>query len=144
MGDPAGGGAPEAVAEAAGGVEPHIVIDAAGEPDSINLAVELVRPSGTLLLFGVPRADSFEFSFKTCYRKRPRLRTSSIADGNPNELYRQALDLIVRGGIDVDGLISHRLPPSRAADAYALARTRGDGALKVAVDFRMGFDEGTP
>lgn len=142
--DPAGGSAPAAVAEAAGGVEPHVVIDAAGEPDSINLAVDLVRPSGTLLLFGVPRADSFEFSFKTCYRKRPRLRTSSIADGNPNALYRQALDLIVRGGVDVDGLISHRLPPSRTADAYALARTRGDGALKVAVDFRMGFGQGAP
>lgn len=135
--DPAGGDAPAAVEEAAEGV-PQIVIDAAGEPDSINLAVDLVRPYGTLLLFGVPRQDSFEFSYKTWYRKRPRLRTSSIADGNPSALYEQALNLIARGEVDVSGLISHRLPLDRAADAYALARTRGDGALKVAVDFRAG------
>lgn len=136
--DPAGGGVPAAVEEAAEGVAPQIVIDAAGEPDSINLAVELVRPYGTLLLFGVPRQDSFEFSYKTWYRKRPRLRTSSIADGDPSALYEQALNLIARGEVDVSGLISHRLPLARAADAYALARTRGDGALKVAVDFRAG------
>ena len=136
--DSAGGDAPAAVEEAAEGVAPQIVIDAAGEPDSINLAVDLVRPYGTLLLFGVPRQDSFEFSYKTWYRKRPRLRTSSIADGNPSALYEQALNLIARGEVDVSGLISHRLPLARAADAYALARTRGDGALKVAVDFRAG------
>lgn len=134
--DPAAGGAPAAVAEAAEGVAPQIVIDAAGEPDSINLAMELAAPNGTVLLFGVPRVDSFEFAYKTWYRKRPLLRASSIADGDPNALYRQAIDLIVRGDVDVDGLISHRLPPSRTADAYALARTRADGALKVAVDFR--------
>ena len=142
--DPAGGGAPTAVAEAAGGVEPHVVIDAAGEPDSINLAMELVRPNGTVLLFGVPRVDSFEFRYKTWYRKRPLLRASSVADGNPNALYQQALNLIVRGDVDVDGLISHRLPPSRTADAYALARTRADGALKVAVDFRAGAGRSAP
>lgn len=142
--DPAGGGAPAAVAEAAEGVAPQIVIDAAGEPDSINLAMELAAPNGTVLLFGVPRVDSFEFAYKTWYRKRPLLRASSIADGDPNALYRQAIDLITSGGVDVDGLISHRLPPSRTADAYALARTRADGALKVAVDFRAGFGQSGP
>ena len=142
--DPAGGGAPAAVAEAVEGVAPQIVIDAAGEPDSINLAMELAAPNGTVLLFGVPRVDSFEFAYKTWYRKRPLLRASSIADGDPNALYRQAIDLITSGGVDVDGLISHRLPPSRTADAYALARTRADGALKVAVDFRAGLGQSGP
>ena len=142
--DPAAGGAPAAVAEAAAGVEPQVVIDAAGEPDSINLAMELAAPNGTVLLFGVPRVDSFEFAYKTWYRKRPLLRASSIADGDPNALYRQAIDLITSGGVDVDGLISHRLPPSRTADAYALARTRADGALKVAVDFRAGLGQSAP
>ncbi len=136
--DPTGDDVPAAVEEAAGGVPPQIVIDAAGEPASINLALELVRPYGQLLLFGVPKQPAFEFSYLTWYRKRPHTQTSSIADGNPSALYQQAINLIARGDVDVDGLISHRLPPARAADAYALARTRGDGALKVAVDFRGG------
>ena len=120
------------------GLRPQIVIDAAGEPASVNLALELVRPYGQLLLFGVPRQPVFEFAYLTWYRKRPHMQTSSIADGTGSALYELALNLIARGDVDVAGLISHRLPLARVADAYDLARTRRDGALKVAVDFREG------
>lgn len=136
--DAAGDDVPEAVKEAAGGVEPQIVIEAAGEPASVNLALDLVHPYGQLLLFGVPRKPVFEFAYLSWYRKRPHMQTSSIADGTGSSLYEQALNLIVRGEIDVDGLISHRLPLARVADAYELARTHNDGALKVAIDFREG------
>ena len=138
--DAAGDDVPAAVAEAAGGAEPEIVIDAAGEPESVNLALELVRPYGQLLLFGVPRQPVFEFPYLAWYRKRPNMQTSSIADADPSSMYELALNLIARGDVDVDGLVSHRLPLARLADAYALARDRGDGALKVAVDFREGAE----
>jgi threonine dehydrogenase-like Zn-dependent dehydrogenase len=136
--DAAGDDVPAAVAEASGGVEPQIVIEAAGEPASINLAVELVRPFGQLLLFGVPKQPAFELSYLTWFRKRPHTQSSSIRDGTGSAPYELALNLIARGDVDVEGLISHRLPLARVADAYELARTRGDGALKVAVDFREG------
>ena len=131
---------PAAVAEASGGVEPQIVIEACGQPASINLAVELVRPFGQLLLFGVPKKPAFEFSYLTWFRKRPHTQSSSIRDGTGSAPYELALNLIARGDVDVEGLISHRLPLARVADAYELARTCGDGALKVAVDFREGVE----
>ena len=46
-----------------------------------------------------------------------------------------ALDLIVRGAIDVQGLVSHVFPLQEVARAYELARSRADGALKVGVRF---------
>lgn len=116
--------------------EPEIVIDAAGEPASINISLEMVRSHGQLLLFGVPKHPKFEFSYLMWYRKRPHMQTSSIADGDSHSLCELALNLITRDDVNVNGLISHRLPIARVSDAYALARTRGDGALKVAVDFR--------
>ena len=64
------------------------------------------------------------------------MQTSSITDGDSHSLCELALNLITRDDVNVNGLISHRLPIARVSDAYALARTGGDGALKVAVDFR--------
>ena len=130
----------EAVTEAADGVEPQIVIEAAGEPASINLALELVRPYGQVLLFGVPQQPAFEFEYLTWFRKRAHMLTSNIWDSTGSALYEQAVNLIARGDIDVDGLISHRFPLSRVAEAYDLARTRSDGSLKVSVDFREGIE----
>ena len=48
--------------------------------------------------------------------------------------YRQALRLIADGEVDVRGLVTYRLPLERAANAYELARTRDDGAIKIVVN----------
>ena len=117
-----------------------VVIDAAGEPESINLAVNLVRPLGHILFFGVPREPVISFDFGRLYRKHCSIITSSTGLLKDQGLaaFKLAVNLIAQREIDVTGLVSHRLPFDRLAEAYRIARTRGDGALKVAVEMSRG------
>ena len=61
--------------------------------------------------------------------------TSSDAMADPRrESFWQALDLIARGEIDVSPMLTHRFPFERLGEAYELARTRDDGAIKVVIE----------
>ena len=49
--------------------------------------------------------------------------------------FREALDFITHGEIDVSSLLSHRFPITRVQEAFDLAYSGEDRALKVAVSF---------
>ena len=63
------------------------------------------------------------------------LSVSGAAAEPGRRSFRLALDLIVRGAIEVAGLVSHVFLLQEVARAYELARSRADGALKVGVRF---------
>ncbi|MCL6429299.1 MAG: zinc-binding dehydrogenase [Anaerolineae bacterium] len=112
-----------------------LVIEAAGEAETINLAHRLVRTGGCLLYFGIPRVESLQFDFYTFFRKY--CQTLSIADAatEPGRAsFRLALDWIARGEIDVSFMPTHRFLWDNVTEAYALARSRDDGAIKVLVE----------
>ena len=141
--DPGDGGAgaaaeaAEQVAAAAGGQLPDVVVEAAGVPASINLAVALVRAEGRLLLYGEPRTATFPFDYGVLHEKRCAVLTSSPEsyEAGGYHAYRLATNHLARGDFDFDGLITHRLPIDDAARAYRLARTGGDGACQVVIEF---------
>jgi L-iditol 2-dehydrogenase len=129
------GDAVEAVREVNGGELPDLVVEACGEPSGINLAMAMVRPRGRIQFFGVPHVGDFEIDYWNFFRK---YCTTHSTGGSTWEAdkghFRLALELIASAEIDVAGMVTHRLPFDRVAEAYELARTRDDGALKVVVD----------
>jgi threonine dehydrogenase-like Zn-dependent dehydrogenase len=46
---------------------------------------------------------------------------------------REAVELVRTGELDVDALVTHRLPLERLGDAFELARTRPAGFVKAVV-----------
>ncbi|MBM4458845.1 MAG: zinc-binding dehydrogenase [Chloroflexi bacterium] len=124
-----------AVREILGGQLADLVVEAAGELETIDLAPQLVKPGGHLCFFGIPRTHRFEFDFARFHRRY--CHTFSIA-GAPYELgcrsFRLALEMVADGQVDVEPLLTHRLPFERAAEGLELARTRGDGVLKVVIE----------
>lgn len=125
----------KAVEEITDGKLADVVIEAAGEAETINLAPALVKTSGHILFFGIPRAYGFAFDYETFFRKY--CYTTSIAGAafEPGEKSsRAALDLVASGAIDVTPLLTHRLPFDRVHRGYELARDRSDGAIKVVVE----------
>jgi threonine dehydrogenase-like Zn-dependent dehydrogenase len=117
------------------GMLADVVIEAAGDTSSINLAAHLVRVGGQLLYFGVPRANTFEFDFWTLFRKYCSITSSGASALEPgSKSFHMALGLIRDGQIDVSTMISHRLPFERLAEAYELAYSREDGAVKVIIE----------
>lgn len=124
------------VAAFTGGAMADLVVEAAGFPDAVNLAPRLARPGGRILFFGLPKQDIFPVDFYTLFRAQCRITSVSGAAAEPGKRsFRLALDLIVRGAIEVAGMVSHVFPLQEVARAYELARSRADGALKVGVRF---------
>jgi L-iditol 2-dehydrogenase len=105
-----------------------VVFDASGTPGAVSAAVELARPGGTVVLLGIPDDDTTTFQASVARRKG--LTFVLVRRSVPaNE---RAYRLIESGRIRLDGLVSHRLPLTRASEAFELAAART--GLKVIVE----------
>lgn len=111
-----------------------LVVEAAGEVDAINLTLDLVRPYGELLYFGLPRSQDFQFNFEQFFRKCLRANTIVGAAVEKDQTStRIAVDLIAAGVADPKPIITHRIPFAEVKDAYEMHRTRADGAVKIVI-----------
>ncbi|MGF1596767.1 MAG: zinc-binding dehydrogenase [Acidimicrobiales bacterium] len=114
------------------------VVEAVGRRETLYQSIELVRPGGDLLWFGLPDTDdSVPISFAQFFRKK---LTASCTFGAQDEgdavSFRTALDLISGGHIDVSPLLSHVYPVEEIAAAFEVANDPVPaGALKVSVTF---------
>ena len=107
------------------------VIDATGEPEAINLCAKVVRSRGEILFFGGLKKRTFAYDFFSFHSKQPETRFSG-AGGRP--LFELAVNLIARGDVSVNGIITHRFPLAEVAKAYEVAHTRGHDCIRVAVE----------
>lgn len=115
---------------------PDLVVEAAGEIDSINLAVNLVRKHGRILFFGFPRGQYFNFNFEQFFHKCCSATTIVGAQEEPDlSSMRMALDLIAAGTADPSPMLTHTFPFEEVLHGYELHHTRGDGAIKIVIDF---------
>ena len=127
----------EAVAELTG-EGPDYVVEAVGRRETLFQSIDLVRPDGDLLWFGLPDTDdSVQISFAKFFRKR---LTASSTYGAQDEgdavSFQAALDLISGGHIDVAPLLSHVYPIEEIQTAFDVANDPVPaGALKVSVSF---------
>ena len=112
-----------------------IVVVAAGEKEAFQMAPDLVAKGGRIQFFGVPHETKILFDFNNLFRTYCTTHSTGASIKEPGlSSFRQALRLVGDGEIDVKGMVTHRLPLERVADAYELARTRADGAVKTVVD----------
>lgn len=119
-----------AVRELTDGQGPDIVVEAVGhQPETIQMAVDMCRPHGTVLLFGVPDEEHYPVPVWALMRKN--LRFISSVHPNVQRDLPLALDMITQGRIDVAPLITHRFPLFEAQSAFELAIERRDQPIKV-------------
>lgn len=105
-----------------------VVFEASGSPGAVAAAVDLARPGGTVVLVGIP--DDDRTTFQASVARRKGLGLLLVRRSVPaNERARR---LIEAGRIRLDGLVTHRLPLGRAAEAFELAAARP--GLKVVVE----------
>jgi len=124
-----------AVSELTHGRMADVVVEAAGEPDSINLTVDLVKHSGFIFFFGVPRAHSVQFPMEHFFRKCLLAQAIVGAITDPNQsCTRMAMELIAEGIADPGPMITHHFPFSQVLDAYELQYTHDEGSVKIVVD----------
>jgi len=112
-----------------------VVIEAIGTKETHGQAMDLVRPDGQIVWFGVPQsAEPIPFDFDTFFRKRIGAY-SPLGAQDELELssFRQALKWIDDGLIDMSEVVTHSFPLSRVDEAFKAARERANGAVKVVV-----------
>ncbi|MCU1376229.1 MAG: Zn-dependent alcohol dehydrogenase [Actinomycetia bacterium] len=130
--------AQRAAAEAIGaGREPEgeydVVVEAAGTAGALARAVELVRPSGTIVL-AASYWDPIQFPAMFTAKEPTLVTASGVSD------HRDGHDMALAATVLADrpevpaALITHRVPLARAAEAFRLAADRASGAIKVVLE----------
>jgi len=111
-----------------------VVMDFVGHQNStIDLCSRLVKDYGTILLFGLPPAESepqIEISMRH-FRRNLRYVTTC---GPDIETFHFAMELLEQGRFDPGPLFTHRLPFEQFADAYDMASSYRDGVIKILIE----------
>ncbi len=112
-----------------------LCIDCAGSEAALQQAVELCRPGGTLLLLasywdGKLQLPGFAVTMKevrvvpaSMYARRGAARDVDVAAA-----------LLARQPAIAETLVTHRFPLDAAAEAFAMARDRASGSIKVVLE----------
>jgi threonine dehydrogenase-like Zn-dependent dehydrogenase len=118
-------GVPHRDIKAAGRREDQdIIIDCTASARGLATALELVRPGGRVLLIASPPAEPFDIE--------PIVDREIIIQGCKPASLHPAIEFLLGGGLNVEGLITSRLSMQRAAAAFAKALEPGQ--LQVVVD----------
>jgi 2-desacetyl-2-hydroxyethyl bacteriochlorophyllide A dehydrogenase len=117
----------EVVRELTGGEGADLVVESSGSLGALAQAVGLVRPGGTILVFGIVSATSGDFPFYQLYLKEISVVNSRAA--LPRD-YAAAIDLVARGKVDVAPILARRSDLDDAAAALEMFRDTA-GMLKV-------------
>ena len=102
-----------------------VVVEASGSPSGFVGALELLRPRGTLVL-----KSTFEGPGQFEGIDQTRLVVDEITIlGSRCGRFQPALDLLKKGAVDIDSLISEEYPLARGV--HAMERAGKKGVLKV-------------
>jgi L-iditol 2-dehydrogenase len=114
--------------ELTGGQGLDAAIEAAGDNAAVDAAVGAVRPGARIVLAGIPAEDRTSFPASPARRKGLTLALSR----RMKHTYPRAIDLAVRGLVDLRSLVTHRFPLAEADAAFTSASSRE--GLKVIVE----------
>ena len=106
-----------------------VVFEAAWAEDSIDMAAELARLGGRLVLVGIPGEDTFSMKHSTARRKG----LSVMFSRRMKHTYPRAIALASSGQLVLDELISHTFSLDDAPEAFRLNAAYEDGILKAVV-----------
>jgi 2-desacetyl-2-hydroxyethyl bacteriochlorophyllide A dehydrogenase len=103
------------VREATGGRGADVVIDAAGAPELMGAALEMLRPGGRLLVYGISHRPLVDFTTFPLYFKELTIYGSrALTPGD----FEPAIRLVTSGAVDFEGFITATYPLDRVAAAF--------------------------
>lgn len=110
-----------------GGID--MAFECAGQQETVDQAVECLRPGGTLMLVGIPRAERISFCPDSIRRKE----ISIINIRRQNHCTQKAIDLIAEGKVDLDFMITHAFEFNQSQEAFDLVAAYKEGVIKALI-----------
>lgn len=123
--------AAQGVREVTGGRGADLVIESVGSVSTLAQAVELVRIAGQILVFGTITAREGSLPFYQWYFKELTILNARAAKG---EDYPVAIDLVRRGLVRVEPLVTHRMKLGELPAAMDLLTASEGRALKIVLE----------
>ena len=122
---------PRRVLELTGGRGADVVVETSGAPAAVASVPDLVRKEGKVSYIGfandLPPLPLVPVMLKT-------LTVYGIGGNGGRGQYERSLELVRTGRVDLDPLVTHRFPLTEVAEAFEVASTKRDGAIKVLVE----------
>jgi 2-desacetyl-2-hydroxyethyl bacteriochlorophyllide A dehydrogenase len=115
------------VVEAFGGELPDVVLECAGNPAAPQLAIELVRSCGIVVLLGVLE-EPVEISQLVLMLKEAQLRSSFAYR---LESFAEAIELLVAGELPAERLITDTVPLERAQEMFERLQNPATEDIKI-------------
>ena len=128
---PTGEGAIRAVKDATDGRGADVVIESTGMVKSIADAIAMVRPGGTVVLFGIYTASEGALPFYQLYYKEPTLVSARAA---MSEDFPESIDLVASGRVQLSPLVTQVLPVTELAQALGMLESDADGRMKIILE----------
>jgi 2-desacetyl-2-hydroxyethyl bacteriochlorophyllide A dehydrogenase len=115
--------------------EYDVVFDAAGTGAAIAQAVERCKPGGTIVMLGSYWDGDVPVPGQAlCMKEISLVPASMYGRVGPSRDIEVAATLLAARPEVADTLITHRFPLDAAAEAFAVARDRAAGAIKVVLE----------
>jgi L-iditol 2-dehydrogenase len=112
--------------------EPHgvdFVFECAGKQETLDQAVALLKPGGTVLIVGIPEEERVSFMIHHLRRKEIGIRNVRRQNG----CTEAAVRLISSGKVNVNPLVTHHFPLKETKAAFDLVTAYGDGVVKAMI-----------
>jgi L-iditol 2-dehydrogenase len=126
-----GKGLVDRVLNATAGRGADLVIETTGKVEALADALNMARPGGRLLLFGINTATEGSLPFYQLYFKELALFNARAAKG---EDFASSIDLVQRGVVRLEPLVTHTLPFRELKQGIEMLGSDVDGRLKVIID----------
>ena len=111
-----------------GGID--VAFECAGQKETIDQALELLKPGGKLTLIGSPRTERVSFNIDRLRRKEITI----INIRRQNKCTQAAIELIASGEVSVDFMVTHRFKLEQTQDAFDMVAEYRDGVIKAMIN----------
>jgi len=106
------------------------VFECAGQQETLDQAVELLKPGGKLMLIGIPRIERISFVIEKMRRREITL----VNVRRQNKCTQNCIDLIASGKINVDFMATHRFKLEQTQEAFDMVAGYRDGVVKAMIE----------
>lgn len=118
------------ILKATGGRGVDVVFECAGVQETVEEAVRIAKPGGTVVLVGIPSEDRTTFTASTARRKGLTIKMVR----RMREVYPRAIALVQAGQVKTRSVVTHHFPLERVVEAMELLERYADGVIKVIVE----------
>ena len=105
------------------------VYECSGDTQALGQAIHLLKPGGTLAIVGITETDEVSLPIHELRRKEITI----INVRRQAHCTQKAIDLLYRGQVQMDSMVTHHFPMEETNEAFDLVANYKDGVMKAMI-----------